>query len=279
MRSDEEIERLLEDWLLDEAKPMPQALLETVLDAAPRRTQERSRGASRFGWLTRPLASAALAAGLILVAITIAPNVIHQLQAALPGATGTPSHEPMRWDAMLQFRAYPEQLNPAPDGYGHFMVFTYLRSSGPDHDPAQYVPLPEFEPPASERQGLQRWYDPAFEGLFVGWAPADDGLLTMHPYGGGADGRAAIVAWRNPIDASLTLSGRVEVDGTCGDGIIFSIEHGTRVFETFALPKGSRTFELQVETFQAGEVLYFIVDPGANSLCDTTRFNVIIDTR
>ena len=273
MRSDEQIERLLQDWLLDEAQPMPQPLLETVLDGVSRRTQERRRTAGRFGWwLTRPLATVAVAAGLILVTIIIAPKVIPQLQAVWRGATGTPSSEPMHWDAMMQFREYPNQLNPAPDGYGHTMVFTYLRSSGPAHDPAQYVPLPEFE-----RQGL--WYDPEFDGLFVGWAPADDGLLTMHPYGGGADGRAAIVAWRNPVDASLTLSGRVDVDGTCGDGIIFSIEHGTRVFETFTLPKGSRTFEHVVETFQAGEVLYFIVDPGANSQCDTTRFNVIIDTR
>lgn len=274
MRSDEEIERLLEDWLLDEAMPMPQPLLEEVLDAASRRPQERARAARRFGWLARPLASAIVAAGLILVAILIAPKVIPQLQAVWRGATGTPFGESMHWDAMLQFREYPDQLNPAPDGYGHFMVFTYLRSSGPTHDPAQYVPLPEFE-----RQGLQRWYDPAFDGLFVGWAPADDGLLTMHPYGGGVEGRAAIVAWRNPVDASFRLSGRVEVDGTCGDGIIFSIEHGTRVFETFALPKGSRKFEHEVAPFQAGEVLYFIVDPGANSQCDNTRFNVIIDTR
>lgn len=73
--------------------------------------------------------------------------------------------------------------------------------------------------------------------------------------------------------------GRAEVDGSCGDGIIFSIEHGTRVVEAFALPRGSRTFEHDVGTLQAGEVLYFIVDPGANSQCDTTRFNVIIDTR
>jgi hypothetical protein len=273
MRSDEEIERLLEDWLLDEAKPMPQPLLEAVLDGVSRRSQDQAPTTIHFGWLTRPLATVAVVAALIVVAISIAPNVIPQLQAVWRGATGTASSETMHWDAMRQFREYPEQLNPAPDGYGHTMVFTYLRSSGPAHDPAQYVPLPDFE-----RQGLQRWYDPAFDGLFVGWAPADDGLLTMHPYGGDVDGRAAIVAWRNPVDASLTLSGRVEVDGTCGDGIIFSIEHGTRVFETFALPKGSRTFEHEVDPFQAGEVLYFIVEPGANSQCDTTRFNVIIDT-
>jgi hypothetical protein len=274
MKSDEEIERLLEDWLLDEAEPIPQPLLESVLDGVSRQSQDRPRTVIGSGWLVRPFATAVAAAALILVAIFIAPKVVPQLQAVWRGVTGTPSGEPMHWDAMLQFREYPIQLNPAPDAYGHAVVFTYLRSSGPAHDPAQYVPLSAFE-----SQGLQRWYDPALDGLFVGWAPANDGLLTMHPYGGGVDSRAAIVAWRNPVDASLRLSGRVEVDGTCGDGIIFSIEHGTRVFETFALPRGSRTFEHDVDTFQAGEVLYFIVDPGANSQCDTTRFNVIIDTR
>lgn len=274
MRSDEEIERLLHEWLLDDAKPMPQPLLETILDGVSRRSQDGARTTVRFGRLLGPLTTVAVVAGVIMVAIIVAPNVIPQLQAVWRGATGAASSEPMRWDAMRQFREYPEQLNPAPDGYGHTTVFTYLRSSSPAHDPAQYVLLPQFE-----LQGLQRWYDPAFEGLYVGWAPADDGMLTMHPYGGGADGRAAIVAWRSPVDASLRLSGRAEVDGSCGDGIIFSIEHGMRVVETFALPQGSRTFEHDVETLQAGEVLYFIVEPGANSQCDTTRFNVIIDTR
>jgi hypothetical protein len=179
----------------------------------------------------------------------------------------------MHWDAMLQFRENPIQLNPAPDGYGNAVVFTYLRSSGPTHDPAQYVPLPEYE-----AEGFQSWHDPEFGGLLVGSAPGDD-LLTMHPYGGGVDSRAAIVAWRNPVEASLIVSGRVEVDATCGDGIIFSVEHGSEVFETFMLPSGTRMFENLVDVFHTGEVLYFIVEPGADSRCDTTRFNVTIDTR
>jgi hypothetical protein len=274
MRSDQEIERLLEDWLADEAKPMPQLLLENVLDGVGRRPQYRAGTSARFGWLTRSLTTVAVAAGLILVAIIIAPTVVLQLQAVWRSATGAGPAEPMHWDAMLQFREHPNHLNPAPDGYGHAVVFTYLRSSGSVHDPSQYVPLADFE-----ADGLQRWYDPEFDGLYVGWAPADDGMLTMHPYGGRVDGRAAIIAWRNPIDASLRFSGRVEVDATCGDGIIFSIEQGARIFEAFALPSGSRTFEHEVDLFHAGEVLYFIVDPGANSQCDTTRFNVAIDTR
>lgn len=273
MRSDEEIEQLLEDWLADEAEPMPQPLLEAVLDGVSRRPQDRPRTIG-LGWLSRGLAAVVVAAAVILVGVFVAPRVLPQLQGVWRSATGTGPTEPMHWDAMLQFREYPIHLNPAPDGYGHAVVFTYLRSSGPAHDPAQYVPLPEFE-----AEGLQNWYDPEFEGLYVGWAPADDGMLTMHPYGGGVDSRAAIVAWRNPVEASLRVSGRVEVDATCGDGIIFSIEHGSDVLETFALPNGSRTFELSVNQHHAGEVLYFIVEPGADSGCDTTRFNVTIDTK
>ena len=269
MRSDEEIERLLEDWLVEEAEPMPQAVLEDVLDSVSRRSQDRPRSTIGFGWLTRGVASVAVAAVVILVMIVIAPRVVPQLQAVWRSATGADPTEPMHWDAMLQFR----ELNPAPDAYGHAAVFTYLRSSGPAHDPEQYVPLPKFE-----AEGMQTWYDPEFGNVLVGSAPGDD-LLTMHPYGGGVDSRAAIVAWRNPVEASLIVSGRVEVDATCGDGIIFSIEHGSEVFETFALPKGSRTFESLVDIFHAGEVLYFIVEPGADSRCDTTRFNVRIDTR
>jgi hypothetical protein len=220
----------------------------------------------------RGAAYVAVVTVVVLVMIVIAPSVAPQLQAIWRSAIGTGSAEPMHWDAMRQFRENPNQLNPAPDGYGHAVVFTYLRSSGPAHDPAQYVPLPDFE-----AEGVQSWYDPEFAGLLVGWAPGDD-LLTMHPYGGGVDSRAAIVAWRNPVDASLRLSGRVDVDATCGDGINFSIEHGSEVFESFVLPRGSQTFEHELAPFLAGEVLYFIVEPGADSRCDTTRFNVTIDT-
>ena len=273
MRTDEEIERLLEDWLVEEAEPMPPAVLEDVLDAVSRRSQDRPRSTIGFGWLTRGVASIAVAAVVILLMIVIAPRVVPQLQTLWRSATGAGPTEPMHWDAMRQFRESPIQLNPAPDAYGHTMVFTYLRSSAPAHDPAQYVPLSEFE-----AEGIQSWYDPEFEGLYVGWGLGDD-MLTMHPYGGGVDSRAAIVAWRSPVEASLRVTGSVEVDATCGDGIVFSIEHGTRDFETFPLPSGSSTFEHLVDVVHAGEVLYFIVEPGADSRCDTTRFNVTIDTR
>jgi hypothetical protein len=272
MKSDEEIGRMLENWLTETAKPMPQPILEGVLDGVSRRSQDRA-GITPFRWRPRLLVPAAFALAVILGMTVVLPRVIPELQAMWRNATGAEAHEQMHWDAMRQFREYPMNLNPAPDAYGHAVVFTYLRSSGPAHDPAQYVPLPEFDSGAT-----QTWYDPEFAGLFVGWAPGDD-MLTMHPYGGGVEARAAIVAWRNPVEASLRATGTVEVDATCGDGITFSIEHGTRVLEAFALPKGSRTFVHDVAPFHAGEVLYFIVDPGADSRCDTTRFNVIIDTR
>ncbi|MEX0710450.1 MAG: hypothetical protein WD116_04520 [Chloroflexota bacterium] len=272
MRSDEQIERLLKDWLVEGAEPMPQAVLEEVLDGVSRRSQEQPGTTTGFRWLTRRATSVAGVAVMILVMIIIAPSVVPQLQATWRSVTGA-GPEPMHWDAMLQFRENPRQLNPAPDAYGHTVVFTYLRSSGLAHDPSQYVPLPEFE-----SEGTESWYDPALPGLYVGFSLGDD-MLTMHPYGSDVDSRAAIVAWRNPVDASLRLSGRVEVDATCGDGIIFSIEHGTSVLETFALPRGSRTFEHDTDPFFAGEVLYFIVEPGADSQCDTTRFNVAIDTQ
>ena len=272
MRSDEEIERLLEDWLVETAEPVPQHLLEEVLDGVSRRSQQSARKSTRFGKLARGVTSVALAAGVLLGLIVIAPRVVPQLQAVWRGVTGAGSAELLHWDATLQFRGYPSQMNPAPDAYGHPVVFTYLRSSGPAHDPAQYVALDQFE-----SDGIQSWYDPAFEGLSVGWAPGDD-MLTMHPFGGGVDSHSAIVAWRSPVDTSLRISGRVEVDATCGDGINFSIEQGSRVVESFPLPMGSQAFELDVDSFLRGEVLYFIVEPGADSECDTTRFNVTIET-
>ena len=285
MTSDRDIERELAELLDRTAKPLPDHVLHESVRAALRSDQVRARG--RFGRVTvLRQATGLVLAVVVVLAVASAPSVIGwlgNLDLRLPvGSGASPTPVPgtpaaaMSWDAMLQFR----ELNPAPDGYGHRFVFSWLRSSGPEHDPATYVPLPEFE---ETEDGTQRWFDPEFDGpgigqLYIGSPPGED-HLHLHPWGGGADARAPIIAWRNPEDASLVLSGTVEVDGTCGDGVAFSIEHGPDVFQAMTVRSGRQTFEIPVDIFHAGEVLHFIFEPGANSDCDTTRFNVQIRTR
>lgn len=285
--SDRDVERELAETLERTTRSLPEHVLQQSVTAALRSDQVPAQGPhGRATWLRR---GTALAAAVVLVlAVVSAPSVfgwLRNLDLRLPvgsvasttPSAGSPSPSAaMQWDAMLQFR----ELNPAPDAYGHRFVFSWLRSSGAEHDPATYVPLPEFE---ETNDGTVRWFDPEFDslgsgGLYISFPPGED-HLHLHPWGGGPDIRAPIIAWRNPEDASLTISGTVEVDGTCGDGVIFSIEHGPDVFREMTVRSTRQTFELQVDILHAGEVLHFIFEPGANSDCDTTRFNVAIRTR
>ncbi len=269
MNSDADIERAVESVLDEQAKPMPATVLETVLDRVARRPQL----APRSGWITW-WRRVSLAAAAVIVVVVAGPLVANQMRDLIlngpagPSATG----EALHWDAVLQFRSSPEPANPANDGYGNPIVFSYLGDAGAVHDPSRYTLLPAFE-----AGDLQRWYDPEVDGLSVAWRSGAS-RLELRPAGGGATGHAAIVAWRSPIDAAIRLAGSVEVDGSCGDGIRFSVDRGSETLETFVLESGPRTFSLGLQV-RTGDVLYLIVEPGADSRCDTTWLTETIDTR
>jgi hypothetical protein len=178
----------------------------------------------------------------------------------------------MHWSGVLQFLESPNQQNPAGDGYGHSAVFSYLRSGGSVHDPTGYLLLRDF---ASD--GIDRWYDASVPGLYVGLERGAS-RLELRPSGGGDEAHAAILAWRSPVDASVAVTGSIEVDAACGDGILFSIDKGTGVVEQRTLANGIAQFTDDVEVM-TGETLYFVVDPDANDHCDTSWLTVDISTR
>lgn len=267
--AEREVERELEDWLEEEASPLPEPVMTSILEGVARHSQlgrSRALDFTRPGWRTFGVA---MTAGLAVLAVVAGPAFVRDL-AALIGSrssVGQPAQEAMHWDAMRQFR----ELNPAPDGYGHTNVFTWLYATGQDRDPARYVPLSDFQ------VAENRWSEPTIPDLYIGGIVEDS--LRMHPGGGGSDSQAAIVAWRAPVEAPLVIAGRIEVDASCGDGIIFSVEHGSETLERFVLRQGSQAFSIPVETFGQGEVLYFIVEPGADSACDSTWLTATIDTQ
>jgi hypothetical protein len=271
MRTDAEIEHEVEALLIEQARPMPADVLETVLGRFPAHPQVAPAG-RRSGWLAR-MTLAATVGVVAVLAVFGAPVVVDQVGALLSSrpADGGPETT-MRWDAMRQFSAAPDERNPAPDGYGHPLVFSYLYDGGFVHDPSHYVLLRIFESGT-----VQRWHEPAIDGLYVGWSEGI-GRLELQPSGGGAEGHAAIVAWRSPVDAAVLLSGEVEVDASCGDGIRFSIDRGAQTIETFGLPIGVRTFTQTLEV-STGDTIYLIVEPGSSSRCDTTWLSATFETQ
>jgi hypothetical protein len=267
-RGDSGLEHALAEWLEEEAAPMPDAL-RAAIDEVPSRHGPVGRGRwLDSSWGVWRVAAGTAAAGLLLIAIVAGPGVLDRLREAAgrpSGSVASPG-EVLTWDMMLSFR----DMNPAQDGYGHAVVWTYLSGPAGVRDSAQFRLLPVHEGP-----GDGVWSDPAIPGLSVG--PAEEESVRMMPSGGGSEAVAAIVAWRNPIGAvPLTLTGSVEVDGSCGDGILLAIDHAGDTFKTIQLSRGSEQFSISLERFDPGEVIHFIVEPGASSECDATWLEAVI---
>ncbi|HEX7171710.1 MAG TPA: hypothetical protein VF365_03760 [Candidatus Limnocylindria bacterium] len=265
-RPDSEIEQVLEEWLETTADPMPDTLRDAI-DETPSRHAQLGRRSWR-DLLRSPtrLAAFAAVAGLAIIAVYVGSGVLGNLRNAVGGPI---SPEPSSaaefvWDGMLNFVG----SNPAPDGYGHTAVWRYLSGPAGIHDPTQYRPLTNH---GGEGDGT--WSDPTIAGLAIGVPPSSESRLQIQP----ADGTAAVIAWRNPIaETALTIIGSVEVDGSCGDGITLLIDHAGDPFRTITLARGREDFTIPVERFAGGGVLHFIIEPGANSRCDTTWLELTI---
>ena len=265
MTTDRDVEGMLADWLEEEAAPIPDHLLAKIVDTPSRHAQLGASG-SLGGALGRSLLAVAAAAVLLLAVVT-GPTLLDRL-SALVGSLLRP--EPMTWDAALDFRTLTEARNPSPDRHGNADVWSYLHGADGDHDPDDYLKLVDHR-----AIGPKNWYDRGYVNLFVGAAPGED-RLTMHPWGGAEDIRAAILAWRSPIAGEVTVTGTVEVDATCGDGVIFSLDRGPDGLERIPVAFGSREFSVTTP-IRIGESLYFHVEPGTDATCDTTWLTLRIE--
>jgi hypothetical protein len=264
MKNDADLERELEAWLSESASPMPDRLAESIADVPARHGQVSGR--ARPIWMRRVAFASALAATVVVLAI-VSPIIVQRTQTFFGSASSPPT---FTWDAVLNFREAPNQLNPSPDSYGNPAVWSYLRSQSTAHDPSEYIPFADFEP-----SGEKNWYDADYVNLFVGLAPGDD-RLTLHPWGGSDDVRASIVAWRSPVDGAVTMRGDVQGDRSCGDGTILSIDQASTTLESIDVHRGVAAFEVRADVTE-GDTLYFRVDPGNSSNCDSTWLRLQIE--
>jgi hypothetical protein len=260
----DDLDRRVEEHLASTASRMPDYLRASVLEDIPRRGQV-GPGWPRVGAMAR----LSLAAGVLAATVFVVVRAPALLDPAGPGAGDRASATPdFVWDAVLNFR----DRNPSMDVYGNPSVWSYLHAPGGVHDPTQYLRLTEFDQGAGEA-----WIDPAHEGLAIGVVPGANGL-TVEPWGRSAtEIEAAIVAWRDPFGGPITVSGLVEVDAACGDGIDVAIDQGDRTIEQFSLPSESRAIDLAID-MRRGETLYVRVEPGTsgNGDCDTTWLTLTI---
>jgi hypothetical protein len=265
MRSDEDIERLLTDWLEDEAQPMPHDVLENALESVARTPQTGARS-STPGWLRGPVGVFAAAAVLILVVVASGLTV-DRIGSLFPAASAS-AGPALAWDPGAEFRVEPNQRNPSPDSYGNPNVWSYL-SSRIAHAPLQYEPLPSF--------ANGQWIDPSIITVYR----HKDGLV-MHPWEAGGSVRFAILGWTSPVAGDVRIRGFVlMVDRNCkelGSGISFFVDRESSRLLASEIASGDSDHLDVSTTVRRGESIYFIVDPGADSDCDSTLLSLEITT-
>lgn len=263
MRSDEEVERLLEDWLTDEAQPMPQEVLENTLESVARTPQTRARTLA-WGWIRGPVGAIAAAAVLILV-IVAGGLTIDRIGSLIP--TQSASAGPVEvWNPVADFGRWSNRTNPSPDSYGNPEVWSYLNSSL-THTPVVYELLPTL--------AGSTWTDQRFVNLY---ALLDGRGLELSPWKGPDSERFIILGWKSPIAGTVNVAGTFAlVNDTCtGSGITFSVDRVSESLLMTEIPTGgSDDFALST-TIQRGDSLYFIVGSGATSTCDSTNLTLEI---
>lgn len=283
MNPDQQTERLLEDWLDDEARPMPQHVLEAALEAVSRTTQVGRKGRFAVPWLDQRVLAVGMAAAVFVLAVIAAPFIAENLDGLFgPQPGGGPDGSPGEaqvWDPAADFRGSPNQLNPSPDRYGNPDVWSYLRSASDAHDPAGYSALPDFE---VVNGNAMLWYERDLFSLLIGHR-REEPTIWFHPWSDGnrANNHHAVLGWRSPVTGIVTLSGRVEhTEPTCivglTDGTTFSIDHEGTTLRTIVVTPGEREAFEVTALVASGEALYFVVDPGRASNCDNTSLQLTI---
>lgn len=191
------------------------------------------------------------------------------------------------WNLASDFRLHPGQANPNPDACGTPAVWHFMQSATLDRDPRTYTPLPNFMPNLSGVDGLQGWMGNApsstpLIGLNATDATQPPGTLNwpphtivVHP----APNQLAVVGWRSPVDASVSLTGSVrDIDAACGDGISWAIHKGTTSLASGSYANGgSQQFRAGIGAYRLvniqvrqGDFIYVTIHPKGTYYCDST---------
>ena len=278
-KSDHDIERLVEDWLDEEARAMPHHVLESSLEAVARATQVGAARPLRARWFSQRGLTFAIAAGAIVLAIAAGPTIVGDLGGLIgqvPGGGPRGSApEILVWNPATDFLVSPDQQNPSPDQYGNRQVWRYLRSETNSNDPATFLLLPNFNPDQTS------WYERDLVNLVVGYS-AIQNTINLH---GWADGNRshnhhAILGWRSPVSGTVHLRGAAwSPTPSCpepADGPTLTIQLDGAMVANYPLGLGgTKDLNLILEV-EAGQSLYFSNDPGLDARCDNIFLRLTI---
>jgi hypothetical protein len=277
MSSDDQLERQVERWLAETARPMPPELLDDVLLELPR-TRRRSLAPAGIPWRARRPVLAVAIAAVLIVAIGVVGSAFPFLQRPLPAGIGeslAPAGLVRTWDPAADFRVGSLAANPSDDAYGNSGVWAYLYGPSIARDPGGYALMPSFN------ESLDQWWVPGFRTLNIYPTP-DRTALVLHSFRTGNEGvRTAILRWTSPVAARVRVRAQFTLGQTCqvtGDGAIVSVDDAaTRLWTAAIPPHQTRTFDTTIRV-ETGTTLYVVVEPGADSNCDATTLALRIST-
>lgn len=249
--------------------------------------------------MKRLLAALAVTSSALGLGVTLTP-VNHVAAAACSS-----------WNLYSDFRTTPNQANPNPDSCGNPTVWSFAKSTAAVHNPANYALLSGYTDNFATTTGLDGWYNAASASpiqtpfvmkntnatpaTFAGSVTVPPHSIVVHPgsEASAAEGYYVVVGWTSPIAGSVSVTGGVSDDDPNGagaaDGIAWSIDSfkastnttltsgsypngGAQAFPTGTGGPASVT-NIPVAV---GDVLYFVVDPGANYFNDSTNLDVTI---
>jgi len=179
------------------------------------------------------------------------------------------------WNAAADFLVAPNQANPNPDGYGN-VTWSYMWSSARVHDPAQYRLFTHYTIVDANRE---QWDSADVQPTPFPPRPLvgldrPGGRIIMHPY----PGEFAVLGWKSPISGTVDFAGSVRSTDPCSNGVDWTLDQGrtTNLHGTLGGGQG-QTFNGST-TITSGDSLYFVLDPGADDICDTTAVELEIRT-
>jgi hypothetical protein len=189
------------------------------------------------------------------------------------------------WDVAGDFRLPPGQQNPGAAACGN-VVWSYLQAPSSTPDASTYQPLAGFLDGWNLYAGLAGWF--ACEGaclpmvgyngsggsaFVVPWMPYEwvARSVIVHP----SEVQPAIVGFRAPRAGTYLVEEASfdNVDGWCGDGVDWTVQHGSSVLGSgIAPPRTPVTFSAAVDV-AAGDMLYARVGTNGygNHCADSTQ--------
>jgi len=177
-------------------------------------------------------------------------------------------------------------------------VWFFMEALSTIHDPLTYRLLPAYTAPCANWEpvvGAGCWQSANLNASGDQHIPFVTVNFTDHPLNltgilwpagtlflDPAPAQLAIVAWKSPMRGSIRVTGSfTQFNGTCGNGIAWSIDKGGNTLATgqIASGGGTQTFDLTNIQVTEDETLYFTSDSLGDYLCDEAPLNVTITAR